>query len=606
MPMHPAAKTTATETATPTWKKAWRLLSPHQRRRTVFLFVLMVIGMLIESLGVGMVVPALAFMANDDPGSISPWLAMMLHRLGNPSREQLIIAGLGALLAIAIGKAAFMVFLAWEQARVMADLGTSFAQRLFSKYMTQPWTFHLQRNSAQLCRNVTTEVNLFVTSLNGWLNCLADGLLLLGISLVLLAVQPVGAVVVALVLGSSTYLFQTITRPAVARWGAARQHHEGRKFQHLLQGLHGIKDVKILGREAAFIQMFDAHNAAVARVTQRQGLVNQLPRLWYELVAAAGLCLLAFTMLLLRTPTSVFIPTIGLFAVAAFRLLPSVNRLVLNMQNIRFMEPAVNVITAELSPGSDRPLTDDRRRAGFTSQLKLSDVCYRYPQGASDALRNVSLMIPRGSSIGLIGESGAGKSTLVDLILGLLEPTAGTITLDGTDIAFDLRAWQNLIGYVPQSIFLSDDTLRRNVAFGQADAEIDEARLARAIHTAQLATFVASLPAGLDTFVGERGVRLSGGQRQRIGIARALYHEPEVLVLDEATSALDTETENGVMECVNALHGAKTLIIVAHRLTTVAKCDLLYRLKDGEIVAAGSFDAVAHKVPEKPTAPVAT
>jgi ABC-type multidrug transport system fused ATPase/permease subunit len=586
-----------TDPRTPTWKKAWRLLTQSQRRNTVFLFVLMVFGMFIESLGVGLVVPALAFMANDDPASISPWFAEVLRGAGNPSRELLIMWGLGAVLVIAIVKAAFMVFLGWKQSAVLADLGTTFAQRLFSNYMTQPWTFHLQRNSAQLLRNVTTEVTLFVTSLNGWLNCLADGLILVGISAVLLVVQPVGAVVIAIVLGASTYLFQTLTRPAVARWGAARQHHEGRKYQHLLQGLHGIKDVKILGRETDFIRMFSSHNATVAHVGQRQALVSQLPRLWYELVAAVGLCLLAFTMLLLRTPQSVFIPTIGLFAVGAFRLLPSVNRLVLNSQHIRFMEPAVNVIAAELDHGIDRPPNDGRRRASFTAHLELRDISYRYPQAATDALRGVSLTIPRGSSVGLIGESGAGKSTLVDLILGLLEPTAGTIALDGHDIAADLRAWQNLIGYVPQSIYLSDDTLRRNVAFGQADEEIDEAKLANAIQSAQLSKFVASLPAGLDTVVGERGVRLSGGQRQRIGIARALYHEPDVLVLDEATSALDTETESGVMACVNALHGAKTLIIVAHRLTTVAKCDLLYRLKDGTIVAAGTCDAVLQAAP---------
>jgi ABC-type bacteriocin/lantibiotic exporter with double-glycine peptidase domain len=584
----------------PLWKIVWRLLTPAQRRSTIFLFMLMVIGMLIESAGLGLVVPALAFMANDDPSSISPWLANALRSLGNPSREVLIMWGMGTVLAMAIIKAAFMVFLAWKQSAVMADVGAAFAQRLFSNYMMQPWTFHMQRNSAQLCRNVTTEVTYFVTSLNGWLNCLADGLVLVGISAVLLAVQPVGAVVIAIVLGASTYLFQALTRPAVARWGESRQHHEGQKFQHMLQGLHGIKDVKILGRENEFIRNFSGHTTAVARVGQRQALMIQLPRLWYELVAAMGLCLLAFTMLVLGTPSSVFVPTIGLFAVGAFRLLPSVNRLVVNAQNLRYMEPAVNVIAAELACATGRPPNDDLRRANFNSRLELRDICFRYPQISTNALQDVSLTIPRGKSVGFIGESGAGKSTLVDVILGLLEPTGGKILLDGNSIACDLRAWQNLIGYVPQSIYLSDDTLRRNIAFGKTDEEIDETKLVNAIRSAQLAPFVASLPAGLDTFVGERGVRLSGGQRQRIGIARALYHEPEVLVLDEATSALDTETESGVMACVNALQGEKTLIIVAHRMTTVAKCDLLYRLRDGRIVDSGPCDEVLRRAPVAP------
>jgi ABC-type bacteriocin/lantibiotic exporter with double-glycine peptidase domain len=286
--------------------------------------------------------------------------------------------------------------------------------------------------------------------------------------------------------------------------------------------------------------------------------------------------------------------------VGAFRLLPSVNRLVVNAQNLRYMEPAVNVIAAELACATGRPPNDDLRRANFNSRLELRDICFRYPQISTNALQDVSLTIPRGKSVGFIGESGAGKSTLVDVILGLLEPTGGKILLDGNSIACDLRAWQNLIGYVPQSIYLSDDTLRRNIAFGKTDEEIDETKLVNAIRSAQLAPFVASLPAGLDTFVGERGVRLSGGQRQRIGIARALYHEPEVLVLDEATSALDTETESGVMACVNALQGEKTLIIVAHRMTTVAKCDLLYRLRDGRIVDSGPCDEVLRRAPVAP------
>jgi ABC-type multidrug transport system fused ATPase/permease subunit len=598
--------TTAVPAVTPAWQTAWRLLAPSQRRATLMLFVLMLLGMLIESLGLGMVLPALAFMANDDPGSLSPALAALLHKLGNPSRESLILSGLGAVLAIAAGKAAFMVFLAWEQSKVLADLGASFGQRLFSSYMSQPWTFHLQRNSAQLCRNVTTEVSLFVTALNGWLNCLADLLMLLGITAVLLAVQPVGAVVVASVLGLSTLLFQRLTKPAVSRWGAARQYHEGQKFQHLLQGLHGFKDVRILGREADFIRTFATHNATVARVSQRQSLVIQLPRLWYELVAAAGLCLLACTMLLLKTPTAVFIPTIGLFAMAAFRLLPSINRLVLNLQNIRFMAPAVNVIATELSQGTATALPNDRRRARFTTALELRGVTYRYPQAAVESVKNLSLTVPHGASVGLIGESGAGKSTLVDLILGLLEPTDGKILLDGVDIAADLRAWQNLIGYVPQSIYLSDDSLRRNVAFGQPDDEIDDAKVLTSLDAAQLSGFLSTLPDGLNTFVGERGIRLSGGQRQRIGIARALYHEPEVLILDEATSALDTDTESGVMACVNALQGSKTLIIVAHRLSTVAKCDLLYRINAGEIVAAGSPDVVLRTTSDEPLQDLAT
>lgn len=576
------------------WKKVWGILATSQRRDVVKLFGLMLVGMLLETVGVGMVVPTLAFMANDDPASISPRLSELLRTLGNPPRERLIVWGLTALVALAICKAAFMVFLAWRQSRFMAGLMSSMSQRLFSTYMSQPWTFYLQRNSSELCRNVISEVNVFGNALSARLGFCADALMLAGIGAVLLFIQPVGAVIVSLVLAASTYLFQRATQPAVARWGQLRQEHEGRKIQHLLQGLNGIKDIRILGREQRFVQLFGEHFAAFSHVLQRQTLVNQLPRLWYELIAVVGLSSLAITMLLLKTPTSVFIPTIGLFAVAAFRMLPSINRLVLNAQSLRFTQPGVDLIAEELAllPVTIPPAHG--RRAPFAHELRLHNVSFRYPQAAQNAVQNISLAIPRGTAVALIGESGAGKSTLVDLILGLLQPSEGLITLDGANLQDDLRSWQNLIGYVPQSIYLSDDTLQRNIAFGCSDDEVNQQAMWRALQAAQLADFVRTLPRGLETFVGERGIRLSGGQRQRIGIARALYHDPEVLVLDEATSALDTETERGVMECVNSLHGVKTLVIVAHRLSTVAGCDLLYRLQAGAVVDVGSFEELTH------------
>jgi ABC-type multidrug transport system fused ATPase/permease subunit len=286
------------------------------------------------------------------------------------------------------------------------------------------------------------------------------------------------------------------------------------------------------------------------------------------------------------------IPVLGLFAAAAFRLLPSVNRLVTGMQGVRFTAAVVDSLYADLM--LPRPHASERSVVplSFSDELVIDALSYRYPLASSNAVDGVSLRIPHGSSIGLIGGSGAGKSTLVDVILGLLTPTSGRVLVDGIDIQSNIRGWQSIIGYVPQTIFLADDTLRRNVAFGLPEELIDDDAVRRALRAAQLESFVAELPEGWNTGVGERGVRLSGGQRQRIGIARALYHDPQVLVLDEATSALDTETEAGVMADVEALHGAKTLIIVAHRLSTVRNCDVLYRFERGRMAQAGSFAEV--------------
>jgi ABC-type multidrug transport system fused ATPase/permease subunit len=312
-----------------------------------------------------------------------------------------------------------------------------------------------------------------------------------------------------------------------------------------------------------------------------------LPRLWLELLAVVGLATLVIVMLAQGREMATIVPTLGLFAAAAFRLMPSVNRVLNSAQALRYYLPVVNTLREELKLAA--PEQTARRQpgpatSGFQTEICLANICYTYPSAAAPALKNLIIRIRKGESVGFVGPSGSGKSTLVDVILGLLTPGAGQVLVDGENIQHDLRAWQDQIGYVPQSIYLTDDTLRRNVAFGLADEAIDDAAVKRAVRAAQLEEFVAGLPKGLETFVGERGIRLSGGQRQRIGIARALYHDPAVLVLDEATSALDMATERGVMQAVNALQGSKTLLIVAHRLSTVGGCDRLYRLEQGRIV----------------------
>ena len=309
----------------------------------------------------------------------------------------------------------------------------------------------------------------------------------------------------------------------------------------------------------------------------------RFPRLFLELIAVGGLVGLVLVMIGQgKSPVEV-LPALALFGAAAFRLLPSGNRMLSALQSIRFFGPAVETLYSEFRLLDRAPAPNSGHALPFNHTLELDRVSYRYPLAEAPALRDVSFSIPQGASVGFIGESGSGKSTLVDLILGLLSPDVGSVRADDLDVQSDLRGWQSQIGYVPQSIFLTDDTLRRNVAFGLPSEEIDEASVWQAVRAAQLEQFVLDLPLGLDTVVGERGVRLSGGQRQRIGIARALYHQPRVLVLDEATSSLDTDTERAVMATVRALKGEKTLIIVAHRFSTVEHCDRLYRFEEGRV-----------------------
>lgn len=318
--------------------------------------------------------------------------------------------------------------------------------------------------------------------------------------------------------------------------------------------------------------------------------LTDLPRLWLELLAVAGLVALVLVLLVQGKPPTTLLPILGVFAAAAFRIMPSANRILGALQNLRYSLPAIDKLYQEILLLNNTASNESNDTMLFQNMLTLEQVTYRYENAEHRALNGVSLNIKWGTAVGFIGTSGAGKSTLVDVILGLLTPASGRVLVDNVDIQSNLRGWQNQIGYVPQSIFLTDDSLRRNIAFGLSDDLIDDEAVLRAIKAAQLEAFVGGLSEGVNTLVGERGVRLSGGQRQRIGIARALYHDPGVLVLDEATSSLDMATEKSVMEAINALHGEKTLIIIAHRLSTVANCDWIYKMEQGCVIDAGSFE----------------
>jgi ABC-type multidrug transport system fused ATPase/permease subunit len=566
------------------------ILTRRERLTAIALAGLMIVSMFLEMVGIGIVVPALTAMSSGMQAFSSPTAKSWLEYLGNPTQSQMILWGLALLLAIYVIKAVFLIYTNWRQAAFVHGLQSRATNQLFQNYLVQPWSYHLGRNSADLVRNLT-DTQTLGNGCSAFLSLVAESLVMVGILALLVWSEPLGALAVAAITGFAAWMLHVATQRRLRQWGVRYWNHAGHAHRIMTEGLQGVKDVKVLGREETLLDRVAEHKREQARLGARQTLVLTLPRLWFELIAVGGLCALTAVMVREGKSPQQMVPTLGLFAAAAFRTLPSVNRIVTGFQTLRFSAPIIERLCADLKlPSPDR--VPSPSPLAFREAIRIESVGFRYDQRNSSALRNVSLTIPCGASIGLIGGSGAGKSTLVDILLGLLTPTSGRVTVDGIDIRNRLRDWQSLIGYVPQSIFLSDDTIRANVALGVHPDAVNDSAVRRAIAAAQLDAFVDGLPEGWNTVLGDRGVRLSGGQRQRIGIARALYHDPQVLVLDEATSALDTETEKGVMTSVEALHGTKTLIIVAHRLTTVAHCDTLYRLEAGQLVAEGSFAEV--------------
>jgi ABC-type multidrug transport system fused ATPase/permease subunit len=554
----------------------------------VALLGMMIAGMGLEMLGVGLIVPMLIFLTRSDYAGRFPTVEAAFADYGIPGPQGLVMAAMLVLVGIFVVKAAFLAVLIWCQTRFAFAIQAKLSQRLFTAYLMQPYTFHVQRNSAQLLRNLTSEVGLFTSHVlvPGFL-LITEVLVVLGLGVMLLVIEPLGAAVVIVVMASASWIFDRLTRRRIAHWGFARQHDEGQRIQHLQQGLGGAKEVKVLGREREFLEQYRVHNERAAHVSHLYVALNQMPRLWLELLAAIGLAALVLSMLAQGRTAEAILTTLGLFAAAAFRVIPSANRIIASGNTVRYSGAVIQTLYDEMQlEGSVGP-DGDSGGAPFGDALRLESVTFTYPGALEPALKGLSLTVRRGDSVGIMGASGTGKSTLVDVLLGLLVPQAGDVTVDGVSIQPNPRDWQRQIGYVPQSIYLTDDTLRRNVALGLANEQIDDVAVWRSLRDAQLDDFVNAQPEGLDAVVGERGVRLSGGQRQRIGIARALYHNPAVLVLDEATSSLDVATERGVIEAVKVLQ-EKTIIIVAHRSSTVAFCDRVLSIENGRVVKEDS------------------
>ena len=567
----------------PITKMVWRALAINERRKLFFVWILVLIGMMLELLSLGLIIPFMGLLTQDDYAEKFPSL---YEQLGEPTQQEILVTGVLFILAVYLVKAIFTYYSNWVQRAFLNRAKARLSNEIFQRYLCQPYSFHLDHNSSTLITNAENGRTIVSGGLEPLLVLLTDGLIATGMFVLLLLVEPIGTLCVLVLFAAASVLFQFSTRKRIHEWGIAKKIESRLVLKHLQQGLGGAKEVKIMGREQLFFEEHKKSVSASMEVDRRFMMLQVIPRLWLELLAIVGLVVLVLAMIGSGDSVSQILPVLGLFAATSFRIIPSINRILASIQTLGYSKPIIRSVFDDLQllvPVTPKTGTEIQ----FSTSVCFENVSFKYSNALGNANENLSFCIGKGEAVGIIGHSGAGKSTLVDILLGLLQPTAGAVLVDGVDIQNNLRSWQNHIGYVPQTIYLVDDTLARNVAFGLPGEMVDHDAIARSIKAAQLDEFVSSLPDGLDTIVGERGVRLSGGQRQRIGIARALYNDPEILVLDEATSSLDTETEQGVMDAVKELLGTKTIVIIAHRTTTVSYCTKVYKMDKAKIVGSG-------------------
>jgi ABC-type multidrug transport system fused ATPase/permease subunit len=583
----------------------WSIMDRQMRVRAVVLLTWMILGAICELAGVGLVVPVMAMMSEDRWQASYPLVDDALNEMGVTTRDQAILLALSALVAVYALKTGVVIWLNHLQGVFVYGAEQRFSCALFNSYLHRKWEFHLTHNSSELIRNVRAEPTILSFAMMAMLNLAADMIVMVALIGLLLAVEPLAAITVGMITILFGAAFQAILRRRLSSWGTARQRFEELRFRHLQQGLGAIREVLLLGRQDHFGEGYESATRQQLHASRRQALVQQMPRLGIELLAVTALAGMAAILVSKGRASNDLVPTLALFAAASMRVLPCASRIIGCISTIQYATPSVRVVVGELQEANKHAgeWSGSTTSGAFsTGAIETRNLTYSYANSTRPALSNVSVTIPEGAMVGFIGESGSGKSTLLDLLLGLLPATSGEIKVGSKNISSDIRAWQGNVGYVPQNISLIDDSLKRNIAFGLPDTLIDSTRVQRAIESAQLADLVASLPEGLETRIGERGIRLSGGQRQRIGIARALYEDPPILVLDEATSALDGSTESEFMDAVATLHGRKTIIIVAHRLSTLAHCDRIWQLEAGAVVGSGTYAQIVaqHLKPDRP------
>lgn len=567
-------------------KKFYRLLNKHQRNRVIILFFMMLTGAFFEVLGVSMMLPLVTAVMNPDIITENKFCAWICGNLGITNHTDFVIGCIVMLVVIFVLKTTYLTFEYSIQYRFVYNNRFMTQSRLLEAYLNRPYEYFLSAQSGEIIRIVQEDARNSFDMLSVILGFATEAVVAFSVIITIFVINPFMTVFVALSLILLMLLISKVISPLLRREGENYQKTYAAANKWLLQSISGIKEVKVTRTEDFFLKNFVKYGQRMVTSARWNSTLQNIPRNLIELVSVCSMMAVLGIMIAAGHAIDSLIPSLSAFVMAAVKLLPSANRILASVTQVTFYEPALDNMLKNLDVLSEKTVSV----SGGTEPLPLNkEICFRgidytYPGGEKKIFDSTDLAIPVGSSVGIVGASGAGKTTAADILLGLLKPQAGQVLADGVDVTENMQGWLSHIGYIPQMIFMLDDTIRENVMFGHAKNKHTDEAVWMALEEAQLADFVRELPDGLDTAVGENGVRLSGGQRQRIGIARALFTNPDVLVFDEATSALDNETEEAIMQSINALHGKKTMIIIAHRLTTIEGCDAVYRAGDGKIV----------------------
>ena len=579
-------------------RQLWYILSPRERIEGALLLCGMALGAVFEAVSIGLIVPFIAVLREPALVLDAPVAQPLLSAL-NIREPQVLIVVVGlAMVGGFVIKSGYLMLLYRWQFRYIFEKQAALTRQLLAGYLGVPYTFHLQRNSAELTKVTTQTIQRFVAGFLISLLTVLGELLVVGALITLLVlISPLATFGAVLALGVPTALLYRLLQHRLAELGSVVERSMGAMIQWIEQAISGIKETLVMDRARFFIDHHGYHAQRFADSMRSMMLLSSLPRLFMDTIAVSALVAIVLVSLARGQDVQLLLPVLGMFAVAAIRLMPSASRIASGLTQARFHYAATETLYDELraieggklSRARPAPTRDPSSPLPFERSLVLEHVSYRYPSMPEPAIDEVSLEIPRGHWVGFVGPTGAGKTTLIDLMLGLLVPTSGKILIDGRDLQDDVAGWQRNIGYVPQDIYLIDDTVRRNVAFGLQDEQIDDERVWQALRAAQVDNLVRALPGGLGAMTGQRGGHLSGGERQRLGIARALYRDPEVLVVDEATANLDGETEAAVVHTLAGLRGEKTIIVIAHRLGVVKDCDRVYVLRQGRLQNSGAL-----------------